>query len=373
MPSQARPGPEVDAREDGSRLRRLAPPSSGRIVVLGGGTGIAGLLQGLRSALFPSDGGGARDTDRQRLTAIVTVADDGGSSGRLRDEYGVIAPGDIRKCLLAASDGDATLAALFGFRFNGHGELAGHSLGNLMLTALAQLEGQFPRAVDRAAALLGTRGRILPSTPDDVRLVAEFADGTFIEGESRVASVRRPIRRVRLSPEGVRALPQAVEAITAADAVVIGPGSLYTSLIPVLLVQELSEAVARSAARVVLVMNLMTEPGETDGYTGLDHLLALRRHAPQVPIHDVLLNAAPMPRALIQRYAAQDSHPVCVPAGALRAFGRAVERDLLAGGPKVRHDPRRLAHAVLELAARRPSVRPARTSARDVPRRRVQA
>lgn len=350
-----------------------AAPSSCRVVVLGGGTGIAGLLEGLKSALFPSDGGDPRDTDRQRLTAVVTVADDGGSSGRLRDEYGVIAPGDIRKCLLAASDGDPTLAALFGFRFNGRGDLAGHSLGNLMLIALAQLEGQFPKAVDRAAALLGTRGRILPSTPDDVRLVAEFADRTSIEGESRIASVRRPIRRVRLSPQGVRALPQAVEAITAADVVVIGPGSLYTSLIPVLLVQELSEAVARSGARVVVVMNLMTEPGETDGYTGLDHLLALHRHAPDVPIHDVLLSASPISQAMIQRYAVQDAHPVCVQAEALRALGyRPVELDLLTAGPKVRHDPHRLAKAVMQLASPRTCTRLARTSEGAVPRSRAQ-
>jgi uncharacterized cofD-like protein len=288
--------------------------------------------------------------DRDRLTAIVTVADDGGSSGRLRRAYRMLAPGDIRNCLLALSDGDPTMAALFNFRFNGRGDVSGHSLGNLILTALNQLESDFPHAVTRASEILAIRGRVFPSTPDDVTLVAEFVDGRVVAGESRVGSVRRPIRRLYLRPEGARAYPPALEAIAAADLIVIGPGSLYTSLLPILLVKELAEAMAHSRGRIVLVANIMTEPGETDRYTPADFVRAIRRHAPQVPIHDVLLSTAPIPGELLDRYAADRAVPVRMEAEPLRALGcRTVARDLLGTGPKVRHDPYKLAHAVLEL------------------------
>src|SRR5262245_36895970 len=197
----------ADPDEDGWRPVVRAKPSvrNVRVVALGGGTGTSALLQGLRSALFPSRRR-MTERDRERLTAIVTVADDGGSSGRLRRAYGMIPPGDIRKCLLALSDGDPTLAAIFNFRFNGHEvrEVGGHSLGNLILTALSQLENDdFMGALDRANRILGARGRVLPASLDDVRLVAEFTDGSSAEGESQIASARRLIRRVRLLPETV--------------------------------------------------------------------------------------------------------------------------------------------------------------------------
>jgi len=340
----------MPSRAPSRRPAAAVVPGARRVVVLGGGTGAGVLLQGLRRALFPARGRAPRAEERDRLTAIVTVADDGGSSGRLRAELGGVAPGDIRKCLLAVADADPTLAALFGFRFDGQGGLAGHSLGNLILAALARIEGELPRALDRVAELLGTRGRILPATPDDVRLVAEYADGTSMEGESRIPTAGRPIRRIRLCPEGARALPEALEALALADVIVIGPGSLYTSLIPVLLVREVAAATARSKARVVLVMNLLTQPGETDGYTALDHLLALRRHAPQVPIHHVLVNVTPIPRARRDGSAGPSARPVAVSASSLRALGcRPHERHLLADD-HVRHDPHRLARAVLELS-----------------------
>lgn len=327
------------------RSRELFCPTL-RVVALGGGTGLPVLLHGLKAVLFPP----ARDLDC--LTAIVTVADDGGSSGRLRQAYRVLSPGDIRNCLLALSDGDPTIAALFNFRFNGKGDVSGHSLGNLILTALSQLESDFPEAVTRASEVLAVRGRVFPSTLDDVTLLAEFADGSWVEGESHITSVRRPIRRVYLQPEGARALPQARAAIAAADLIVIGPGSLYTSLIPILLVKELADAIAHSRARVVLIVNLMTEPGETDGYTVADHVLAIRAHAPQVPIHNVLLNSTPIPGDLIQHYATEGAVPIPTEVEPLRALGcRPVERDLLGIGPKVRHDSRKLARTVLELAA----------------------
>jgi uncharacterized cofD-like protein len=322
-----------------------------RVAALGGGTGLPVLLRGLKAALMPA--GGTRARARSRITAIVTAADDGGSSGRLRGAYRVLPPGDIRNCLLALSDADPTLSALFAHRFAGDGDrgVGGHSLGNLILTALSQIEPDFLSALDRATRLLAVRGRVLPATLGDVHLVAEFDDLTRAAGESRIAAVRRPIRRVRLHPGDVPALPEALDAIAGADVVVLGPGSLYTSIIPVLLVEGVADAIARSAARVVLVMNLMTEPGETDGYGPANFVRAIRCHAPGVTIHDVLVNITPVPDAWISRDADAGARAIPADREALVSLGcRPVERDLLGADPLIRHDPGKLARAVLDLA-----------------------
>jgi uncharacterized cofD-like protein len=322
-----------------------------RVVALGGGTGLPIVLEGLKHLLFPGHRTGCAASERNRLSAIVTVADDGGSSGRLRQAYGVLPPGDIRNCLLALADRSSTLAALFNYRFDGSDEVSGHSLGNLILTALSHLEQDFSKAVERGSEILGVQGQVFPATVDDVRLCAQFEDGSWIEGESRISSVPRTIRRVFLEPRHPAPLSQAIEAALAADIVVIGPGSLYTSLIPVLLVKELRDAITESGARVVLVMNLTTEPGETDGYTAADHLLAIRRHAPGVPIHDVLMNATPIPDEQLQAFATSGAMLVAPDIELLRALGhRPVMRDLLGPGPRIRHDPFSLAGAVVELA-----------------------
>ena len=336
------------------RLPAAALPSERptlRVVALGGGTGLPILLQGLKAAFFPPGWTWMAARDLDRLTAIVTVADDGGSSGRLRQAYRVLATGDIRNCLLALADGDPTISALFGFRFNGKGDVSGHSLGNLILTALDQLEPDFLKAVTRASEILAVRGQVFPATPDDVTLVAEFADGSRVHGESRIASVRRPIRRLLLRPDGARAVPPALQAIASADLIVLGPGSLYTSLLPTLLVRELGQAIRNSRARVVLVMNLMTESGETDGYMPADFVQAIRRHTPWLPIHDVVLNSTVVSRELIDRYAVAGSVPIGADTERLMALGcRPVSCDLLGDGPNIRHDPHKLASAVLELA-----------------------
>src|SRR5919106_1897270 len=337
-------------------------PVGPRLLALGGGTGLPIVLEGLRRALFtPSTSLGPEEA-RDRLTAIVTVADDGGSSGRLRRAYGVLPPGDIRNCLLSLAERDSIFSALFNYRFEGGDEMDGHSLGNLILTALSRLEADFPKAIERGSEILGVCGRVYPSTVEDVRLRAELADGTWIEGESQIASAgRTTIRRVSLEPQDPAPFAPAIEAALQADVIVIGPGSLYTSLIPVLLVKELTEAIRRSGARVVLVMNLTTEPGETDGYTAADHLLAIRRHAPDVPIHDVLLNATPIPDELARAYFTSNAVVVPPDVELLHALGhRPVMRDLLGPGPKVRHDPHKLAGAILDLAHRvrpRPDLR----------------
>ena len=323
-----------------------------RVVAIGGGTGLSVLLRGLKAALFPPEYPWLAERDGECLKAIVTVADDGGSSGRLRRAYRLPAPGDVRDCLLALADDESTLAPIFDFRFKGTTDVGGHSLGNLILTALHQLEPSFCAAVERGGKMLGIRGRVLPSTDESVILRAEFEDGSRLEGETRIASTGRLIRRLTLHPKLARALPEAREAVGAADLIVIGPGSLYTSLIAPLLLKDLADDIAQSRARVVLVMNLMTEPGETGGYTAADHLVALRRHAPQVAIHDVLLNTAPIPEKAAAYYAARHSVPVPMDAELLRALGcRTVEGDLFENGVQIRHDPRKLAEAILGLVA----------------------
>lgn len=333
-----------------SRFSTPAPPDL-RVVALGGGTGLPTVLRGLRASLFDSRPWDA-DRDQARLTAIATVADDGGSSGLLRAAYEVPSPGDIRNCLVALAGSDPAMSDLFDFRFARKGEVAGHSLGNLILTALTELEQDFSRAVRRAAGMLAIRGRVLPSTARNVVLSAELSDGTVIEGESRIAGAQSPVRRLRLEPSDAAALPEAVDALERADLIVIGPGSLYSSLIAVLLVRGLPEAIARSRARVVLVMNLMTEPGETDGHTGADHVMAIRRHAPTIPIHDVLINRTPLEPAQIARYASLNATPVRADVQLLRALGHAVvESDLLAAGADVRHDPEKLGRALIERAS----------------------
>lgn len=321
-----------------------------RLVALGGGTGLSTLLRGLRTVCFQFADGDLPAAERERLTAIVTVADDGGSSGILRRAYPVLAPGDIRSCLLALAGSDSTLQALFDFRFNG--DVDGHSLGNLILTALAQMESDFSQAVARAGEILDVRGRVLPATCDDVIIQAQFDDGSILRGESRITAVRGRIRHISLVPSHIRTLPQAVEAIEEADVIVIGPGSLYTSLVPTLLMPGIAEAIARSRARTILVMNLMTEPGETDGYSPGDIIKAIHCHTPELPVHYALINNAPIPEELAARYAAEAAVPVSPDRGEISDLGcKPVLRDLLGTDTKIRHDPDKLSRAIQELSA----------------------
>ena len=331
---------------------RMPPPCLPfRVVALGGGTGLPTVLRGLRQTLFPGERPWIPSMDRDWIAAIVTVADDGGSSGRIRRAFGIPAPGDIRNCLVALSESE-TLADLFQARFKGNGDLGGHSLGNLVLTALVEKERDFGKAVERAAELLKARGRVIPCTPEAVTLAAEFLDGSLVEGEANIARARRGIRRVHLRPEIARPSPRALEAIASAELLVLGPGSLYTSLIPVLLVKGIARAIARSRARTVLVMNLMTEPGETDGYDAADFIAAIRRHAPEVPVDHVLLNDAPIPEEPLRSYALQGAGPVRADAASLRALGcRPVWRDFLGDGPLVRHDTAKLGRALVDLCS----------------------
>jgi uncharacterized cofD-like protein len=290
---------------------------------------------------------GAKRLPLASLTAVVTVTDDGGSSGRLRQEFGVPAPGDVRSCLVALAEDDALLARLFSFRFPGEGPTGGHSLGNLFMIALTQLVGDFPQAVRLAGEVLRTRGQVLPATEANVHLVAETKDGELVVGETAIAAAGPP-KRLALSPADAPALPAVVQALRQADMVVLGPGSLFTSIAPNLLVRGVAEALAESRAFVVYVANLVTQPGETDGFSLGDHVAALRQLAPSLRLDVVLANSAPLPPEVAARYRAAGAQPVLPE----RLAGvRVVARELLLATPEgtVRHDPGKLAAALWEL------------------------
>jgi len=325
--------PGVVALRSDARLAR-----GPRIVAIGGGTGLSVLLSGLKQ-------------HSSNLTAVVTVADDGGSSGLLRSGLGVLPPGDIRSCLVALADDESLMSRLFQYRFPQEGGLQGHSFGNLFVAALAEVTGDFERAVQESTTVLNVRGRVLPATLQSVTLHAELQGGERVAGESSITASERLPRRVWLDPGRPRALPQALEAIATADLVVLGPGSVYTSIVPNLLIPDVREALKRSRARVVYVCNVMTQPGETDGYTAADHLGVLCRHGAAGLIDDVLVNDTAVSRDLAAAYQAEGAVPVVADDQALAALGvRVVHARLAHEGDFFRHDSARLAEAVLRLA-----------------------
>lgn len=312
-----------------------------RVVAIGGGTGLPVVLTALKRYL------GTRVSD---LTAVVTVADDGGSSGRLREELAVLPPGDIRKCLVALAEVEPLMAELFQFRFGGDGALAGHSFGNLFLAALAHVTGNFLQAIRFSSKVLAVRGTILPSTLESVTLGAELADGRIVHGESKLARQGTPVRRVFLQPATVRALPEVLEAIDRAHAVVLAPGSLYTSLVPNLLVGGIAEALRQTAALRLYVANLMTEPGETDGMSLADHLEGLHAHAGRGLVDGVVVHGRPFPGEVLRRYARSGARPVVLDRDRLTAFGVwVVDADLTGRTELARHHPEKLGRVVVRL------------------------
>ncbi len=312
------------------------------LVAVGGGTGLSALLRGLKA-----HAGGDR---LGQLTGVVTVTDDGGSSGRLRREFGVLPPGDIRNCLVALADDEALLARLFQYRFpNGEG-LLGHSFGNLFLTALTGITGDFHQAILTAESILSVRGKIFPATLVDVRLRGRGVSGRIYEGESAVGLSGEQLTSLELDPIAPPAFPPAMAALEGADLILLGPGSLYTSILPNLLIPGIRQALRRTRAKVVLLLNLMTQPGETDRMTGVDHLLALQKHVGKTLIDAVLVNSAPIPGPLLENYSETGSEPVAVEKARMEALGvRVLEADLLADGDFIRHESSRLADSVLSL------------------------
>ncbi|MEG4861099.1 YvcK family protein [Microcoleus sp. K1-B6] len=309
-----------------------------KIVAIGGGTGLSNLLRGLKDY-------------SAKITAIVTVADDGGSSGRLRREIGVLPPGDIRNCLAALADEEKLLTELFQYRFRAGDGLVGHSFGNLFLTAMSDIAGDLEQAIAASSKVLAVRGEVLPATLSDVSLWAELADGRRIEGESSITKANGKILRIGCTPANPPALPRAVEGLREADFIIIGPGSLYTSVIPNLLVPEIADAIANSQVPRIYVCNIMTQPGETDGYSVADHIRAIDRACGR-PLFDavVVQGKVPSAKALI-RYSQEDSYPVVLDREAVTQLGRRVvianvmDEDENTG--LIRHNSQRLAGMLL--------------------------
>jgi uncharacterized cofD-like protein len=310
-----------------------------KIVSIGGGTGLSTLLRGLKN------GPG-------KLSVIVTVTDDGGSSGRLREDLGVMPPGDIRNCMIALSEDENLMSRLFRFRFNGKGDLHGHSFGNLFLTAMDGITGDFAEAVRLTSEVLAIKGIIFPSTNSHVSLRARFDDGAWIEGETRITEAKKRIEEIQLNPPDAQPLSDALDAIASADIITLGPGSLYTSLIPNLLVNQIVEAIQQSRAIKIYVQNVMTQPGETDGLTVGDHVQALIRHSSgHLLFPRILLNTALPSADLLAKYQAEGAGLVELDRDRLESLGmETIECDLIAEDGVIRHDPDLLGKAIYKLA-----------------------
>lgn len=329
------PGQEEELLDVLLNQRRLS--RGPKLVVVGGGTGLSNLLRGLKQ--YSSN-----------ITAIVTVADDGGSSGRLRREMGVLPPGDIRNCLAALADEEKLLTELFQYRFRNGSGLVGHSFGNLFLTAMNEITGNLEQAIAASSKVLAVRGQVLPSTLSDVQLWAELSDGRRIVGESKITEAKGRIVAIGCLPEDPPALPKAIKAIQEADYIVIGPGSLYTSIIPNLLVPEIVNAIASRQVPRIYVCNIMTEPGETDGFKVSDHIRAIDQACGRYLFDAVLVQREPPSAAARERYMKEGSMPVELDREAIVESGRriiAANVMLESEHKAVRHDPHRLARVLL--------------------------
>ena len=336
-------------------------PAGLKIVSVGGGTGLSTLLSGLKAFVGKDSLSQSHSDARwvETLTAVVTVTDDGGSSGRLREEFQILPPGDIRNCMAALAEDEHLLTRLFQYRFESDGHLSGHSFGNLFLAALASVTGDFLEAIKVSSEVLAIKGRIFPSTVEDVALVAELEDGRVIQGETSIVESRTPIRRLRLSTDSCSPLPETLDAIKHADLITIGPGSLYTSIIPNLLVDRIVDAMCASEALKVYICNIMTQPGETDNFDVTDHLRVLFEYSPNLELDYVVVNTAPIGASLREKYLADGAAQVEFES-VMRNPSRleTPERvhsfqliccDVLYEDGLVRHDPDKLARLILEL------------------------
>lgn len=307
-----------------------------RIVAVGGGTGLSMLLKGIKHIT-------------NNITAVVTVGDDGGSSGRLREEMGVLPPGDIRNCIAALADDEDLVTKLFQYRFKTGEGLEGHSFGNLFLTALCSITGDMVRAVKESSNVLSIRGRVLPSTLDDMKLVAELEDGRIIHGESNIPEAHGKIKRLYTEPSDCKPLPEVIDAIRNAELIILGPGSLYTSVTPNLLIKEIASEIAKSNAKKIYVCNIMTQPGETDNYSVSDHVKALMQHAGSKDIIGTVLVNDFLPSNLAKKYQLSGSYPVKLDYENLKkldvkVFSRKLIEDSKEG--LVRHSSHRVARAI---------------------------
>ena len=307
------------------------------ITVVGGGHGLSVLLRGIKQAT-------------SNVTAVVTVADDGGSSGRLRQDLGMIPPGDLRNCLVALADTEPLMEKLFQHRFEGSSELSGHSFGNLFIAAMTQVTGDVETALKESSKVLAVKGQVLPASKEFVRLDAIMEDGTVVCGESHIPEAHKRIHRVKLYPEHAEAVQSSLDAIRNAEAIVLGPGSLYTSVIPNLLVEGIGDAICRSKAVKIYICNVMTQPGETDGYTASMHVKAIMDHAGRNAVDYVIVNSTPVPEDLKQKYAETGAYPVVIDDDALNQLGVGIiKADLITSKDAIHHDPKKLCDSVMRV------------------------
>jgi uncharacterized cofD-like protein len=316
-------------------------------VAIGGGNGLSTLLSGLKRFV------NAEETEPvwiKDLSAIVAVSDDGGSSGRLREELQMLPPGDIRNCMVALSEDSHLLSQLFRHRFRGEGDLGGHSFGNIFLAALTEITGDFAEAVKLSCEILASKGHIYPATVADVRLAAELEDGSTVRGETNISKVGSRIKRLYLEPETCQPMAETLAAIHEANVITVGPGSLFTSLLPPLLVEGVAEAISMSGAVKIFVCNLMTQPGETDGFSARRHLELVRQYSPQIDFDYVIVNDHPISPIQSAKYADEGAEQIGVHGSISPAAIEGAEivyGNLLDEGDKVRHHPGKLAQVVL--------------------------
>ncbi len=305
-----------------------------KIVAVGGGTGLSVLLSGLKEY-------------SSRITAIVTVADQGGSSGRLRQQFDILPPGDIRNCLVALADASTLMRDLFQFRFEEGSEFAGHSFGNLFITAMTKLTGDFEKAVKETSKVLALRGQVIPSTLTNVVLGAQYKDGSIVEGEDKIPKANLPIEKVFLKPDNPEATPEALRAIKDADIIIIGPGSLYTSILPNLLIKGIMDAIADAKATKVYVCNVMTQPGETDGYSASMHVKALVQQSHPRLFDYCVVNTGMIPASMLKRYGQENAYPVVNDRKLIEKMGyRVLEEDIVTIDKAIRHDPIKLSRII---------------------------
>ncbi len=308
-----------------------------RIVVIGGGTGLSVLLHGLKE--YTSN-----------LSAIVTVSDDGGSSGRLREQFNILPPGDIRNCLVALADAEPLMQDLFQFRFEKGTELEGHNFGNLFITVMTKVVGDFDKAIKESSKVLAIRGQVIPSTLKRVTLAAEHVNGEKTFGETNITKSRNPIKMVRLLPENCLPTDDSLEAIANADVIIFGPGSLYTSVLPNLVIRKIPEALERSPALKIYICNVMTQAGETDHYKASDHLQAIHRHAKRKIIDYCIVNTGEVPKRYLHKYREENSEPVLADIDRIAEEGvKIIAEDVISTQDYVRHNSSKIAKRIVDL------------------------
>jgi len=312
-----------------------------KIVAIGGGTGLSTLLEGLKEYTA-------------NITAIVTVADEGGSSGRLRQEFGILPPGDIRNCLVSLAETPQLMRDLFQYRFKEGEGIKGHSFGNIFITAMTQVTGSFREAIKESSIVLAIRGKVLPSSLEEMRIKADYFDGTTIEGEDKIPVTTSSIKKLSLVPEDAKPNPEAIAAVKEADIIILGPGSLFTSVIPNLLIKDLQEEISRKQIMKLYICNVMTQEGETDSYTASDHLEKIVSHTKKNLINCFLINSGRLTSDLLTKYASQKSFPVLFDRGKLRGMGVSVyEADIINRTNYIRHDPYKTAREVIRIYNKR--------------------